>query len=172
MIELAIENRDELPSFLARFPHCLRRATSRLFTATVFFSGPASSRPYDQEVLDDAALRKSLRLNEGWSGGLFLDDGCDSVGLREDLDYLVDRFLYELPQELRAGRDFVFVDRCGPAPDSFFVKLQRNDCNMMTVTFDDSYGHALSAPINAVVAALECARLRLEAIKRLVENEN
>jgi hypothetical protein len=172
VIELAIENRDELSSFLTRFPHCVRRATSGLFTAIVFFSGPGISRPYDQEVLDDAALRKSLRLNEGFSGGLILQDRCDSVGISDEFDYLTYCFLYELPQELRAGRDFVFVDRCGPSPESFFVNLQKNDCNMMAVTFDDTYGRILSAPVNAVLAALEGARLRFEAIKRLVENEN
>lgn len=175
VLELAIEieHRDELlPSFVTRFPRCVRRRTSSLFAATVFFSGAVlkRSRVFDQEALDNAALRKSLRLHEYISGGIVLGDELESITLHEDFGYVTSRFLFDLPPELRARRDFFFADRRGPGQDLVFVRVT-SESNATTVKFWDSYDNSLTAPLNAVLAALEGARLRLHEIMRLVDME-
>lgn len=169
VIVTAVESAAHLDAFLTRYPLCAQRPVSWAhvaFRAFVAFHGTGIARHYDQEVLDSAALRRSLGLARNVHGGSLVLESCsDLMIVRDDFAHVLESFLHQLPLNLRAGSGLMFHDHY--SSEGTRVTLADG-----VVEFDDLGGNVLRAPLREVLPALVDAKARFERIMALAAAED
>lgn len=164
VVELYVADKVAFDAFVAKYARCVRRRTSIVFDAEVFFFDRAGSRVDDRALLTDDAKRHEITqmLLEGHDGGgLKLSDWTNWISIRDDFEHVAHSFLVELPGLLRQGCAMTFHDHY----DGEMVAVTIEDGDMVAF-YDTCNSDRLVAPRRAVVIALEDANDRLNLLRQ------